>query len=64
MSWRKPEEAGLAARLALPFVDVLIGNQLELKLFAGVEDLDRQPRSCATPVCPRWFRNWESRELA
>ena len=40
MSWRKPEEAGLAARLALPFVDVLIGNQLELKLVAGVEDLD------------------------
>jgi len=41
MSWRKPEEAGLAARLALPFVDVLIGNQLELKLVAGVDDLDR-----------------------
>jgi len=32
MSWRKPEEAGLAVRLALPFVDVLIGNQLELKV--------------------------------
>jgi len=41
MSWRKPEEAGLAARLALPFVDVLIGNQLELKLVAGVGDLDQ-----------------------
>ncbi len=41
MSWRKPEEAGLAVRLALPFVDVLIGNQLELKLVAGVDDLDR-----------------------
>ena len=41
MSWRKPEEAGLAARLALPFVDVLIGNQLELKLVAGVDDLDK-----------------------
>ena len=41
MSWRKPEEAGLAVRLALPFVDVLIGNQLELKLVAGVNDLDR-----------------------
>jgi 5-dehydro-2-deoxygluconokinase len=40
MSWRKPEEAGLAARLALPFVDVLIGNQLELKLVAGIDDLD------------------------
>jgi 5-dehydro-2-deoxygluconokinase len=41
MSWRKPEEAGLAVRLALPFVDVLIGNQLELKLVTGEEDLDR-----------------------
>ena len=41
MSWRKPEEAGLAVRLALPFVDVLIGNQLELKLVAGDDDLDR-----------------------
>jgi 5-dehydro-2-deoxygluconokinase len=41
MSWKKPEEAGLAVRLALPFVDVLIGNQLELKLVAGVGDLDR-----------------------
>jgi 5-dehydro-2-deoxygluconokinase len=40
MSWRKPEEAGLAVRLALPFVDVLIGNQLELKLVAGVDSLD------------------------
>jgi 5-dehydro-2-deoxygluconokinase len=28
-------------RLALPFVDVLIGNQLELKLVAGDEDLDQ-----------------------
>ena len=41
MSWRRPAEAGLAARLALPFVDVLIGNQLELKLVAGVDDLDQ-----------------------
>jgi 5-dehydro-2-deoxygluconokinase len=41
MSWRKPEEAGLAVRLALPFVDVLIGNQLELKLVAGDSDLDQ-----------------------
>lgn len=41
MSWRKPEDAGLAVRLALPFVDVLIGNQLELKLVAGVDNLDQ-----------------------
>ena len=40
MSWRKPEEAGLAVRLALPFVDVLIGNDLELKLVAGKDNLD------------------------
>ena len=41
MSWKSPDEAGLAIRLALPFVDVLIGNQLELKLAAGVDDLDK-----------------------
>ncbi len=40
MSWKRPEDAGLAIRLALPFVDVLIGNQLELTLAAGVSDLD------------------------
>jgi 5-dehydro-2-deoxygluconokinase len=41
MSWRKPAEAGLAVRLALPFVNVLIGNPLELKLVASVDDLDQ-----------------------
>jgi 5-dehydro-2-deoxygluconokinase len=40
MSWTKPDDAGMAVRLALPFVDVLIGNDLELKLVAGVDDLD------------------------
>jgi 5-dehydro-2-deoxygluconokinase len=40
MSWRKPEEAGLAVRLAMPFVDVLIGNDLELKLVAGADSLE------------------------
>ena len=40
MSWRSVEEAGLAIRLALPYVDVLIGNQLELKLATGQDDLD------------------------
>src|SRR5579864_813790 len=39
MSWSRPEEAGLAVRLALPFVDVLIGNELELTLVAGIADL-------------------------
>jgi 5-dehydro-2-deoxygluconokinase len=41
MSWTKREEAGLAVRLALPFVDILIGNQLELMLAAGVDELDQ-----------------------
>jgi 5-dehydro-2-deoxygluconokinase len=53
MSWRKPEEAGLAVRLALPFVDVLIGNQLELKLVAGVDDLDEATaklQACGVPM--------------
>jgi 5-dehydro-2-deoxygluconokinase len=40
MSWRSPEQAGLAVRLALPFIDVLIGNDLELKLVTGAADLD------------------------
>jgi 5-dehydro-2-deoxygluconokinase len=40
MSWTKPEDAGMAVRLALPFVDVLIGNDLELKLVAGAGALD------------------------
>ena len=41
MSWKSPEEAGLAVRLALPYVDVLIGNQPELMLVAGATELDR-----------------------
>jgi len=41
MSWRRPEDAGLAARLALPVVDVLIGNELELKLAAGTATLEQ-----------------------
>jgi 5-dehydro-2-deoxygluconokinase len=41
MSWRGPQDAGLAIRLALPFVDVLIGNDVELRLVAGDDDLDR-----------------------
>jgi len=40
MSWVKPEDAGIAVRLALPFVDVLIGNDLELKLVTGAENLE------------------------
>src|SRR5579863_8605141 len=40
MSWTSPEAAGLAVRLALPFVDVLIGNELELTLVAGADTLE------------------------
>lgn len=40
MSWPGPEEAGLAVRLALPFVDVLIGNELELTIVTGAGSLD------------------------
>jgi 5-dehydro-2-deoxygluconokinase len=41
MSWPNAAAAGQAVRLALPFIDVLIGNQLELSLVAGEENLDR-----------------------
>lgn len=40
MSWKSAEAAGLAIRLALPFVDILIGNQPELMLAAGVDELE------------------------
>jgi 5-dehydro-2-deoxygluconokinase len=40
MSWPSADEAGLAIRLALPYVDVLIGNQPELMLAAGINELD------------------------
>jgi len=40
MSWPGPEEAGLAVRLALPFVDVLIGNELELTIVTGAGSLN------------------------
>jgi 5-dehydro-2-deoxygluconokinase len=53
MSWSKPEEAGLAVRLALPFVDVLIGNELELMLVAGtarLEDAVEKLRKLRVPM--------------
>lgn len=40
MSWPSPEEAGLAVRLALPYIDVLIGNQPELMLVSGEPTLE------------------------
>ena len=41
MSWPDAAAAGQAVRLALPFIDVLIGNQKELQLVAGDDDLCR-----------------------
>jgi len=41
MSWPSAAAAGQAVRLALPFIDVLIGNQLELSLVAGEENSER-----------------------
>lgn len=40
MSWRCAADAGLAVRLALPFVDVLIGNQQEFQMVADVGNLN------------------------
>jgi 5-dehydro-2-deoxygluconokinase len=45
MSWASAAEAGQAVRLALPFIDVLIGNQPELRLVAGEDDLERATES-------------------
>lgn len=44
MSWPDAASAGHAVRLALPYIDVLIGNQPELCLTAGVNDLDEAVR--------------------
>jgi 5-dehydro-2-deoxygluconokinase len=41
MSWPSPAEAGQAVRLALPFIDVLIANEPELRMVAGEDDLRR-----------------------
>ncbi|MFQ5737779.1 MAG: 5-dehydro-2-deoxygluconokinase [Acidobacteriota bacterium] len=40
MSWKSPREAGLYARLALPFIDVFIGNPEELLLVAERQSTD------------------------
>src|SRR5579864_85511 len=53
MSWPSPEEAGLAVRLALPFVDVLIGNELELTIVTGAGSLEEavdQLRKASVPM--------------
>lgn len=39
-SWRNPGEAGLYARLALPWVDILIGNREEIATVAGGGSLE------------------------
>lgn len=45
-SWSSPEEAGHAARLVLPWVDVVIGNEDEVALLTG----QRDPRAQVTAV--------------
>ena len=50
MSWQAPEDAGLAIRLALPMADVLIGNDIELKLVTGLDDLDEAVQSLRPKV--------------
>ena len=53
MSWPSPENAGLAVRLALPFVDMLIGNEPELQLTAGrgaTDDSVEALRAAGVPV--------------
>ncbi len=48
MSWNSPGDAGLAVRLALPYVDVLIGNEEEFQLVGGVEQ---------TEAAVQWLRD-------
>ena len=43
-SWASPEEAGVQARRALPFTDVVIGNEDEVELLTGERDAARQVR--------------------
>lgn len=40
MSWRSAAEAGLAIRLALPFVDIVVGNETEFMLVSGCADTE------------------------
>ncbi|PYQ07786.1 MAG: 5-dehydro-2-deoxygluconokinase [Acidobacteria bacterium] len=41
-SWSSPEAAGAQARTALPFVDVVLGNEDEITLLTGEPDARRQ----------------------
>jgi 5-dehydro-2-deoxygluconokinase len=41
-SWRSPAAAGEQARRALPFVDVVLGNEDEITLLTGEADPHRQ----------------------
>lgn len=43
-SWPSPEEAGRQARAALPWVDVLLGNESEMTLLTATEDAREQIR--------------------
>ena len=58
MSWPSPDEAGLAVRLALPFIDVLIGNELELGLAGGVEHLRARVPVLVSKLGDKGTRVW------
>ncbi len=44
-SWASPEEAGRQARAALPWVDILLGNEDEISLLTGKSDGRAQARA-------------------
>jgi 5-dehydro-2-deoxygluconokinase len=46
-SWPTPDEAGHHARAALPFVDVVLGNEHEISLLTGFESVSEQIRFLA-----------------
>jgi 5-dehydro-2-deoxygluconokinase len=58
MSWPRPEEAGLAVRLALPYIDVLIGNELEMGLAGGVENLRSRVPVLVSKLGDKGTRVW------
>jgi 5-dehydro-2-deoxygluconokinase len=62
MSWPSAEEAGLAVRLALPFIDVLIGNELELGLAGGVENLRARVPVLVAKLGDKGTRVWTGEE--
>jgi 5-dehydro-2-deoxygluconokinase len=46
-SWSSPDEAGYHARSALPFIDVVLGNEQEILLLTGLNEVSEQIRFLA-----------------